>query len=417
MLRTVISFLPGITCLFWIALNPLLRKRDNGFRAFQLLLACIGLATLSEAGIPSENSTVMLSCYLSRQFFALNVIPVVLIFIRSLTSDDSIRVSAPIWFAIPISILFAEIILVALCGADAFISCISNISGLSALGDDKAERLIIFCTVWSYYPILALQFCVFMVRIIKEIRRNTSPQLFNCQAMVIVFLLLETAGLFDSRITRIVTPTACAMLSAILFFSSYYGLYPTVEGVTIRDIIGNIRSGMTTYPSGLYNTRNPERTDNHGLNGDSIQNDSNINQQSSQQDSGNPQIMREPSSILNDVRQTQADEDYLRIRFEDLIVTEQLFLRQGIRISDIASMLDSNRTYISRLVNNTYNMSFSDYINTLRIDYAEQYLLHHKDAKQSDIAAACGFTTASAFNNVFKKITGVTPKIWLATRS
>ena len=112
-----------------------------------------------------------------------------------------------------------------------------------------------------------------------------------------------------------------------------------------------------------------------------------------------------------------ADEDSLRIRFEDLIVTEQLFLKQGIRISDIAAMLETNRTYISRLVNNTYNMSFSDYINTLRIDYAEQYLLHHRDARQSDLAAACGFPNASAFNNVFKKITGVTPKKWLATKS
>ena len=80
-------------------------------------------------------------------------------------------------------------------------------------------------------------------------------------------------------------------------------------------------------------------------------------------------------------------------------------------------MLETNRTYVSRLVNNTYNMSFSDYINTLRIDYAEQYLMHNRDAKQSDIATACGFPNASAFNNVFKKITGVTPKIWLATRS
>ena len=112
-----------------------------------------------------------------------------------------------------------------------------------------------------------------------------------------------------------------------------------------------------------------------------------------------------------------ADEENLRIRFEDLIVTEQLFLKQGIRISDIATMLETNRTYVSRLVNNTYNMSFSDYMNTLRIDYAEQYLMHHKDAKQSDIAEACGFPNASAFNNVFKKITGVTPKVWLATRS
>ena len=126
---------------------------------------------------------------------------------------------------------------------------------------------------------------------------------------------------------------------------------------------------------------------------------------------------KESGIIIADAHQSLADEEDLRIRFEDLIVTEQLFLKQGIRISDIASRLETNRTYVSRLVNNTYNMSFSDYINTLRIDYAEQYLLHHRDARQSDIAEACGFPNASAFNNVFKKITGVTPKIWLASNN
>ena len=125
----------------------------------------------------------------------------------------------------------------------------------------------------------------------------------------------------------------------------------------------------------------------------------------------------EPTNDITDIRQTPTDEEYLKIKFEDLIITEKLFLRQGIRLSDIASMLETNRTYVSRLVNNTYDMSFSDYINTLRIDYAKQYLLNHRDAKQSDIATACGFPNASAFNNVFKKTTGVTPKIWLATQS
>ena len=127
-------------------------------------------------------------------------------------------------------------------------------------------------------------------------------------------------------------------------------------------------------------------------------------------------IIRKPESLIAGMNQNQGDDDVLRRKFEDLVVRQQIFLKQGIRITDIASMLDTNRTYISRLVNSTYNMSFSDYINILRIDYACQYLLDHRDAKQSDLAAACGFPNASAFNNIFKKTTGTTPKIWLATK-
>ena len=49
------------------------------------------------------------------------------------------------------------------------------------------------------------------------------------------------------------------------------------------------------------------------------------------------------------------------------------------------------------------------------MDYAEQYIVAHRDAKQAEIATACGFISASSFNNTFKKVTGMTPKIWLAT--
>jgi len=102
-------------------------------------------------------------------------------------------------------------------------------------------------------------------------------------------------------------------------------------------------------------------------------------------------------------------------KFEDLIINRQLFLTPGLTINDIAEKLGTNRTYISQLVNDEYKMPFPDFLNSLRIDYAEQYILHNRDAKQNEVALACGFPSASSFNVTFKKITGVTPRIWLAT--
>lgn len=102
-------------------------------------------------------------------------------------------------------------------------------------------------------------------------------------------------------------------------------------------------------------------------------------------------------------------------KFEDLIINRQLFLTPGLTINDIATKLGTNRTYISQLVNDNYHMPFPDFLNNLRIDYAEQYILHNREAKQNEVAQACGFPSASSFNVTFKKITGVTPRIWLAT--
>ena len=54
-------------------------------------------------------------------------------------------------------------------------------------------------------------------------------------------------------------------------------------------------------------------------------------------------------------------------------------------------------------------------ITILRVDYAEQYILSHREARQDEIAEACGFLSASSFNTTFKKVTGMTPKVWIAS--
>ncbi|MCQ2147544.1 MAG: helix-turn-helix domain-containing protein [Bacteroidales bacterium] len=123
----------------------------------------------------------------------------------------------------------------------------------------------------------------------------------------------------------------------------------------------------------------------------------------------------ETIEIKEETPEIRAVNTALLSKFEDLIINRQLFLTPGLTINDIAEKLGTNRTYISQLVNDEYKMPFPDFLNSLRIDYAEQYILHNRDAKQNEVALACGFPSASSFNVTFKKITGVTPRIWLAT--
>ena len=97
------------------------------------------------------------------------------------------------------------------------------------------------------------------------------------------------------------------------------------------------------------------------------------------------------------------------------MMDEQLFLQPSLTLNDVAERMGTNKTYVSKLVNNAYNVGFPELINTLRVDYAEQYILANPDAKQMEIAEKCGFLSASSFNNVFKKVTGMTPNIWKAS--
>lgn len=122
------------------------------------------------------------------------------------------------------------------------------------------------------------------------------------------------------------------------------------------------------------------------------------------------QTAEEPAhALLEEV----ADDDSLLSRFQHLLVYEQLFLRPQLTLPEVAELLHTNKTYLSKLVNDHYKVSFPELINTLRIDYAEQYILNNREVRQEEVARACGFVSASSFNNTFKKVAGMPPKQWV----
>lgn len=104
--------------------------------------------------------------------------------------------------------------------------------------------------------------------------------------------------------------------------------------------------------------------------------------------------------------------DPLIKKFESVMNEKLLFLIPSITIDTVAMEIGSNRTYVSQLVQNTYSMTFNEYINHRRIEYGKEYILNHTDAIQEDIALKCGYSSAAAFNKRFKEITGMTPKEW-----
>ncbi len=123
------------------------------------------------------------------------------------------------------------------------------------------------------------------------------------------------------------------------------------------------------------------------------------------------------TSIFGAVTSANADEASLLARFQHLMMEEKLFLRPSLTLSDVAERLHTNKTYVSKMVNRSYNLGFPEVLNILRVDYAEHFIRKHRDATQDEIARACGFLSASSFNSTFKRITGYTPKVWAARTS
>lgn len=98
--------------------------------------------------------------------------------------------------------------------------------------------------------------------------------------------------------------------------------------------------------------------------------------------------------------------------FNRLMDQEMLYLQPGLKIEDIANRLNTNRTYVSRLLSEEYNSGFFDYVNYRRITYAQARMRIQPTLTQERLAAECGFTHASTFSRVFKQYTGVTFRQW-----
>lgn len=90
---------------------------------------------------------------------------------------------------------------------------------------------------------------------------------------------------------------------------------------------------------------------------------------------------------------------------------EKPHLDANLTLPQLAAMLRIPPHHLSRVINEKYGVNFFDFINRYRVEEVKSKLENPESDNYSllGIAFDCGFNTKSAFNRVFKKITGMTP--------
>ncbi len=81
---------------------------------------------------------------------------------------------------------------------------------------------------------------------------------------------------------------------------------------------------------------------------------------------------------------------------------------ENISLKDLSQLLGYDYHYVSRYFNSMFNMSFTEFLNTYRIQTALS-LLEEDGKKIVDIAYESGFKSVRNFNYCFKKSMGMTP--------
>lgn len=92
--------------------------------------------------------------------------------------------------------------------------------------------------------------------------------------------------------------------------------------------------------------------------------------------------------------------------------TERIFLNPNLTLNEVAKKLKVKPRMIRIALQTVMNLSFTDYVNTWRIQYAEEQCRENpkwKNYKLEIVALESGFGTRQSFNSAVKKIKGVSP--------
>ena len=96
---------------------------------------------------------------------------------------------------------------------------------------------------------------------------------------------------------------------------------------------------------------------------------------------------------------------------------EKIYCQEDTTLVSFAQLLDTNTTYVSHIINEQLSRNFTTFINEYRIKEARRILAdstNHRFTIEA-IAQKVGFKSKSAFNNAFKKYTGITPSFYMKT--
>lgn len=105
------------------------------------------------------------------------------------------------------------------------------------------------------------------------------------------------------------------------------------------------------------------------------------------------------------------NEETLKRRLVELFEKDMIYKHTDLRITNISEVLGTNRTYISRLINDDFGINFNEFVNQYRVKEAKQMLCcqNQNIYTMEHIAEKSGFGSTASFSRIFKEHENITP--------
>ncbi|NUQ22426.1 MAG: helix-turn-helix domain-containing protein [Saprospiraceae bacterium] len=112
-----------------------------------------------------------------------------------------------------------------------------------------------------------------------------------------------------------------------------------------------------------------------------------------------------PSRLDNATQQAMAGQ------LKKLMEEEHLYLNSELTLKDLSDRLQSNKQYVSEVLNSYIGKTFYDFVNDYRIEAFKRLAADPSNSSLTllGLALEAGFNSKATFNAVFKKKTGLTP--------
>lgn len=280
---------------------------------------------------------------------------------------------------------------------------------------DHSQMLFYACYTYMFKTILLADFMLFSVHLmkcavsgtcnIKQVmgfflkKRRVPVKPVQFFLALLLFLIVVSAlilGRDNSLDTVFLTALGSFLVAFFVSMIAFVGTAGTSERQSIPGILRMLRFGQSDEEL--------EELDNETEIEDDV-----INESETGLNSGDPVF-----SITDSEKEEALDRlrEAIGVKLEKYLVEDRLYLKHDLTLNFVADKLGVFKDELSDYINYRYGMSFQNYINMLRISYAEKYLMAHDRVTQNEIAVECGFSGASSFNSAFSKKNGVTPKIW-----
>lgn len=385
MLSTLVVLLPCMMCLVWDILAS--ARKNKGHRDFLFIFLMIlftfyfyTTATFLQNG--RDYGILAISEPLSR-ILVPAIFPMAFIFMRSVSSEERTPARCMAFFIPAIMIATIFILLWVAIGTDGLASFISYRDGALLKGvqaDYQSVLLSVYekiCYTGFLWLVMASALALICYGII-----SLSKNGFNLICLLVMLLAASSACdfLFAKKVLaghRFFAIVFFIIQGVMLFFLGWLELFRREVKISWKKLFVSNKTVVQET-----------ETDNVGTN-------------------------EGKSDIL------ESDTLYSKLlsSFNEMMDKDRCYLNPGITVESIAQQLGTNRVYISRVINRTYNMTFPEYVNGRRLETAKQMLLEDPNVVLEYVALKSGFSGLSQFSRKFKEMTGMSPRAWQASQN